>query len=137
MGPPNPLRRRNFLDRGAWAMDEKRKERRLDEENKVTISVFSKDKSTHAKGNFFALTKDISLNGLKIHTDVMLDIDTVLKIEIALAKSKKLISVIGRVKWVSQLYGDEVFETGVEFVDTPPDRVLSLLDHLYGEKKNK
>lgn len=118
-------------------MDEKRKERRLDEENKVTISVFSKDKSTHAKGNFFALTKDISLNGLKIHTDVKLDTDTVLKIEIALAKSKKLISVIGRVKWVSQLYDGEVFETGVEFVDTPPDRVLSLLDHLYGEKKNK
>jgi hypothetical protein len=115
-------------------MDEKRKERRLNEENKVTISVFSKDKSTHAKGNFFALTKDISLNGLKIHTDVKLDIDTVLKIEIVLAKSKKLISVIGKVKWVSQLYDDEVFETGVEFIDTPPDRVLSLLDHLYGEK---
>jgi hypothetical protein len=117
-------------------MDEKRKERRLDEENKVTISVFSKDKSTQAKGNFFALTKDISLNGLKIHTDVNLDIDTVLKIEIVLAKSKKLVSVIGRVKWVSQLYDGEVFETGVEFIDTPPDRVLSLLDHLYGEKKN-
>ena len=85
---------------------------------------------------FFALTKDISLNGLKIHTDVKLDIDTVLKIEIVLAKSKKLISIIGRVKWVSQLYDGEVFETGVEFIDTPPDRVLSLLDHLYGEKKN-
>jgi len=116
-------------------MEEKRKERRINEENKVTISVFSKDKSTHAKGNFYALTKDISLNGLKIHTDVELEIDTVLKIEIALAKSKKLISVIGRVKWVNQLYDGEVFETGIEFVDTPPGRVLSLLDHLYGEKK--
>ncbi len=118
-------------------MEEKRKERRLNEENKVTISVFSKDRSAHVKGNFLALTKNISLNGLKIQTDVKLDIDTVLKIEIALAKSKKLISVIGRVRWVSQLYDDEVFETGIEFVDTPPDRVLSLLDHLYGEKKKK
>jgi hypothetical protein len=117
-------------------MEERRKERRLDEENKVTISVFSHDKSTHIKGNFFALTKDISLNGLKIHTDVKLEIDTVLKVEIALAKSKKLIRVIGRVKWVNQIYDGEVFETGIEFVDTPPDRVLSLLDHLYGKKKN-
>lgn len=116
-------------------MEEKRKERRLIEENKVTISVYSKDKSTHVKGNFFALTKDISLNGLNIHTDEKLDIDTVLKIEIALAKSKKLISVIGKVKWSTQLYDGEVFETGIEFIDTPPDRVLSLLDHLYGEKK--
>jgi hypothetical protein len=117
-------------------MDEKRKERRLNEENKVTISVVSKDKATHAEGNFFALTKDVSLNGLKIHTDMDLEIGTALKIEIALAKSKKLISVIGRVKWMSQLYDGEVFEMGVEFVDTPPDRVLSLLDHLYGEEKN-
>ena len=116
-------------------MEERRKERRLFEENKVTISVFSKDKSTHIKGNFFAFTKDISLNGLKIQTDEKLDIDTVLKIEIALTKSKKLISVIGKVKWVSQIYDGEVFETGIEFIDTPPDRVLSLLDHLYGEKK--
>ena len=117
-------------------MDEKRKERRVNEENKLTISVFSQDKSTHIKSNFFALTKNISLNGLKIHTDVKLDIDTMLKIEIALAKSKKLISILGRVRWVSQIYDGEVFETGVEFVDTPPDRVLSLLDHLYGKKKN-
>ncbi len=117
-------------------MEEKRKERRLNEENKVTISVFSKDKSTHVRGNFFALTKDISLNGLKMHTDEKLDIGTVLKIELALAKSKKLISVIGRVKWVSEIYDGEVFEAGIEFIDTPPDRVLNLLDHLYGEKKN-
>lgn len=125
------------MDRGAWTMEEKRKERRLKEENKVKISVFSRDKSTHVKGNFFALTKDISLNGLKIHTDEKLEIDTVLKIEIALAASKKLISVIGRVKWVSRLYEGEVFEAGIELIDTPPDRVLSLLDHLYGEKKTK
>lgn len=117
-------------------MEEKRKERRVIEENKVTISVYSQDKSMHVKGNFFALTKDISLNGLKIHTDVKLDIDTVLKIEIALAKSKKLISILGRVRWVSQIYNGEAFETGLEFVDTPPDRVLSLLDHLYGKREN-
>jgi Tfp pilus assembly protein PilZ len=118
-------------------MSEKRKEKRLNEENKVTISVLSKDKSKHAKGSFYALTKDISLNGIKIHTDVKLDIGTELKIEMALAKSKKLISVIGRVKWQSQLYDNEVFEMGVEFMDTPPDRVLTLLEHLYGEKRNK
>lgn len=116
-------------------MKEKRKEKRLNEENKVTISVLSKDKSAPAKGSFYALTKDISLNGMKLHTDAKLDIGTELKIEMALARSKKLISVIGRVKWASQLYDDEVFEMGVEFVDTPPDRVLTLLEHLYGEKK--
>ena len=55
----------------------------------------------------------------------------------ALAKSRRIISVIGKVKWIKQLYGNEVFEVGVEFVDTPPDRVMALIEHLYGQNVEK
>lgn len=116
---------------------EKRREKRKDEENKVTISVVNKFKPRSALGNFYALTKDISMSGAKIQTDADLAINTLLKIELALARSHRLISVIGKVKWIKQLYGNEVFEIGVEFVDTPPDRVLALLEHIYGQKVEK
>jgi len=116
---------------------EKRREKRKGEENKVTISVVSKNKTQDVTGSIYALTKDISMSGVKIQTDADLPINSLLRIEMALAKSHRLVSVIGKVKWIKQLYGNEVFEMGVEFVDTPPDRVMALLEHLYGHKVEK
>ncbi|MFC2164389.1 PilZ domain-containing protein [Acidobacteriota bacterium] len=116
---------------------EKRREKRKSEENKVTISIVSKHKKQELSDNIYALTKDISMSGVKIWTDTDLQINTFLKIEMALAKSHRLISVIGKVKWIKQKYGNEVFEVGVEFVDTPPDRVMALLEHLYGQSVDK
>ncbi len=122
---------------GVSETEEKRREKRKDEENKVTVSTVSKHKSQEKLDNIYALTKDISRSGTKILTDAKLKINTLLKIEMALAKSRKLITVIGKVKWIKQLYGDEVFEVGVEFVDTPPDRVMALIEHLYGQNVEK
>lgn len=116
---------------------EKRKEQRKSEENKVSISILSKHKAKGKSDNIYALTKDISLSGVKIWTDTDLQINTLLKIEMALAKSQQLISVIGKVKWIKQRIGNQPFEMGVEFVDTPPIRVLALLNHLYGQKVSK
>ena len=117
--------------------EEKRREKRKEEENKVTISTVSKHKSQEILNNIYALTKDLSRSGVKIQTDANLKINTLLKIELALAKSRRLITVIGKVKWIKQLYGNEVFEVGVEFVDTPPDRVMALIEHLYGQNVEK
>jgi hypothetical protein len=117
--------------------EEKRKEKRKYEENKVNISIVSKHKKQKIADNIYALTKDISMNGVKIWTDTDLQINTLLKIEMALTKSHRLISVIGKVKWSKKKFGNEVFEVGVEFVDTPPDRVMALLIHLYGQNVAK
>jgi hypothetical protein len=117
--------------------EEKRREKRKDEEIKVTISIVSKHESQEISDNIYALTRDVSLHGVRIQTDAGLKINTLLKIEMALARSHRLINVIGKVKWIKQLYGNEVFEVGVEFVDTPPDRVMALLEHLYGENVDK
>ena len=118
-------------------MEEKRKEKRKSEENRITITVCSKDKAGDVLSNIFALTRDLSLNGVKIQTDSKLPVDTLLKLELALAKSHKLISVRGKVKWIKELYDGGVFEIGVEFVDTSPARALVLLEHLYGKSKEK
>lgn len=127
----------SLFSKRSLMMEDKRRDKRVSEENRVTITLFSKDRAGDVLENIYALTRDISLSGVKIQTDVKLPIDTLLKVDLVLAKSHKLISVIGKVKWINRLYGDEVFEIGVEFVDTPPARALAILEHLYGERKEK
>jgi hypothetical protein len=45
----------------------------------------------------------------------------------------RMVCVRGKVKWVKSLYDDEVFEIGLEFVDTPPNIITPLIGHLYSK----
>jgi uncharacterized protein (TIGR02266 family) len=118
-------------------MSEKRKEKRVEEEIKVAIKLLPQDKFQHDKDVVYALTKDISSGGVKIVTDKMLPIDTVLKIELTLAKIRKLVEATAKVRWVNRLYDDDVFEMGLEFVDTPAESVMLLLEYIYGQEEAK
>jgi len=114
-------------------MKDKRKERRIKEENKLICEIVSDNKYLKCQKVFYTLTKDISLGGVNIQTDTFLPIDTVVKIELSLPKMQKIVCVRGKVKWVKSLYDDEVFEIGLEFVDTPPNIITSLIGHLYSK----
>ena len=116
-------------------MPDKRREQRVEEETKVAIRVLPEDKYAHDKNVVYALTKDISSGGVKVLTDKMLPIDTLLHIELTLTKLRKLVTVTGKVRWVKRLYDDDVFEMGVEFVDTPPESIILLLENIYGSKE--
>lgn len=113
-------------------MSEKRKEKRIEEEIRVRIKLIPEDKYKHDKNIVYALTKDISSGGVKIVTDKRLPIDAMLKIELTLSKIRKLVQATARVRWINQLYDDDVFEMGLEFVDTPADSVMLLLEYIYG-----
>ena len=113
-------------------MDEKRKEKRIEEEIKVAIKLLPEDKYQHDKNVVYALTKDISSGGVKIVTDKLLPVDTVMKMELTLAKIRKLVEATAIVRWVNRLYDDDVFEMGLEFVDTPAESVMLLLEYIYG-----
>ena len=114
-------------------MDDKRREKRLKEENKLICEIISCNNSLKHKKIFYTLTKDISLGGVNIRTDTFLPIDTVVKINLSLPKMHKIVCVRGKVKWAKSLYDDEVFELGLEFLDTPPDIITSLIGHLYSK----
>ena len=116
-------------------MPDKRREKRVEEETKVAIRILPENRYAHDKNVVFALTKDISSGGLKILTDKMLPVDTLLSIELTLAKLRKLVTVTGKVRWVKRLYDDDVFEMGLEFIDTPPESVILLLENIYGTKE--
>lgn len=113
-------------------MSEKRKEKRVQDEIKVAIKILPEEKYQHDKNVMYALTKDISSGGVKIVTDKLLPVDTMLKIELTLAKIRKLIEATAKVRWVNRLYDDDVFEMGLEFVDTPAESVMLLLEYIYG-----
>ncbi len=121
----------NFI-RG-MEMKDKRKERRVKEENTIICEIVSDNKILKHKKIFYTLTKDISLGGVNIRTDTFLPKDTVVKMELSLPKTHKIVCVRGKVKWVKSLYDDEVFEIGLEFVDTPPNIITSLIGHLYNK----
>jgi c-di-GMP-binding flagellar brake protein YcgR len=116
-------------------MPDKRRENRVAEETKVTIKILPEDNYAHDKTVVYALTKDISSGGIKILTDKMLPVDTLLQIELTLTKLRKLVTLNGKVRWVNRLYDDDVFEMGIEFIDTAPESVILLLENIYGSKE--
>jgi len=113
--------------------EEKRRDKRIKNENKLIFEIISCDSSLKNKKIFYTLTKDMSLGGVNIRTDTFLPVDTLVKIDLPLPKMHKIISVRGKVRWIKSLYEDEVFEAGLEFVDTPHDVITSLIGHLYAK----
>ncbi len=109
---------------------EKRRARRIKEEASVSITLVSKDELTPAKKISYHLTKDISSVGLRILATTFLPVKSFLKIELALTKPPRLFSAFGEVRWIKSRYADELFEIGIEFVDTPAEVIKILKEHI-------
>ena len=109
---------------------EKRKAKRIIEENKVKITPISKDKLPSGKKIIYPLTKDISMGGVKILTNTFLPINTFLRIELSLKNAPRLIIAIGKVRWVKTHYAEELFETGIEFMEMSPGSNNVLKKHI-------
>jgi len=58
-------------------------------------------------------------------------------IEMTLKTVRQVITVIGKVKWIKIVYGDEAYEAGVEFVNTPADAIKKLGDYVSLKMKTK
>ena len=113
-------------------MIEKRKAIRIKEEYKVTITEISKDKFPPPEKIIYGLTKDISSGGLRIQSNTFFPINKLLRTELLLKNPPRLISAIGKVRWYTSCYDDELFEMGIDFVDISPDNI-TLLRVLIGD----
>ena len=109
---------------------EKRKAKRIIEENKVTITPIYKDELPSGEKIIYPLTKDISSGGVKILTNTFLPINTFLRIELSLKNAPRLIIAIGEVRWAKKRYAEELFETGIEFIDMSPGSNNILKKHI-------
>lgn len=112
-------------------MQNRRQEGRLSEEHKVTYVIVSKDKNPIDNEIYYALTEDISTSGMKLLTEKALNIGTLIKIELSLGGEKKNINLFGEVRWVKNLYDDELFKTGITFIKNPPKNIISLMEHVF------
>ncbi len=117
-----------------WLAKERRRESRVKEEDKVIIEILADGKLYSEKRIFNALTKDISPGGIRVMTNLALPRDTPVRVEIALARRRKLVKAVGLVRWSRSVYEEELFEMGVEFTQIKTEDRVILLEHTYRKK---
>ncbi len=113
-------------------MKERRRDPRTTEENKVVLTTVPDGGQGH-QGTYYSLTKDISVGGIRLMTDAPLAVDSLVRLEITLTKSRARIQAEARVRWTKELFGKDVYEMGLEFTALAPEARLTLMDHLYGK----
>jgi len=117
-------------DTNELSMKAARKAERLDEENEIVITILS-DITNHPQGEIlYKYSQDISMTGTRIQGNVLLPIDTFLKIDLTLKNSKQKVTVLGKVKWSKPVYEGKYFEAGMEFVDTPEESIKILGEYI-------
>jgi PilZ domain. len=116
-------------------MKEKRKAERLKEFNEITVSVFSGEKNLPKEKIFYNYSEDISVSGAKIRGNILLPVDTLLKIDFTLKTLKKQITALGKVKWIKIIIEDKYYEVGVEFVDTPSEAIQKIEEYISWKQK--
>jgi len=116
-------------------MDEKRKAERLKDVNEITITVLSGDDALPKDKLFYNYSEDISVTGAKIQANILLPIDTLLKIDFTLKTLYKQITVFGKIKWIKIIFEDKCYEAGVEFVNTPSEAIKKLEDYISWKQK--
>lgn len=118
-------------------MKERRKEERLKELNKITVSVISGDEKTPKEKLSYNYSDDISTLGTKLRGNIFLPVDTLLKIDFKLKTLEKQITALGKVRWIKIIIKDKYYEAGVEFVDTPNKAIQKIQDYISWKQKNK
>ena len=115
-------------------MRNQRKEIRLKEEHKLTFLIVSEEKNPLDDNTYLAFTENISSGGIKIVTNKLLKIGTLLEIELSLGGKNKAINLFGRVQWIRHLYDGELFAIGVMFEDNSAENIMSLMEYIYKKK---
>jgi len=114
-------------------MTEKRREKRVKEENRVVIEVLP----SGGRGEGLAInafTKDISLTGARIWTDRLFPLHSKLNLTLYLPRSKQVVRIRATVKWEKECY-DGLYEIGVHFQQGIPDVLMALINHFYGKEE--
>ena len=106
-------------------MQEKRRTQRVQEKAEVRIKLADSENELACK-IIHHLTQDISLTGVKIQCNLFIPVNSLLRIELSLKKPVRIISVLGRVRWIKALFKDELYEMGIEFVDASQEAIRIL-----------
>jgi c-di-GMP-binding flagellar brake protein YcgR len=125
------MRKKKQVD---WQGQERRRDSRIHEEDKVVIELLTNGRPPTDKTIINALTKDISPGGVRLTTDMLLPVNTLLKMEIVLSQRRRAVHAMGMVRWARSIYEEELFEIGIEFTQISPDDKMLLLEHTYKKR---
>jgi hypothetical protein len=115
-------------------MEERRRAPRIKEENEATIKVVSGGKNLPEEEINDNHTKDISVCGAKIQTNILLPINTLLELDFTSKGVHQQIKILGKVKWSKVINENESYEFGVEFY--PSKEIETLDDYISGQLKS-
>lgn len=101
------------------AFVEKRKYVRFDLEVKIKFQILQqgKDKGQVPSESVSAITKNLSVEGIRFISDVRVELGSIIRMEILLPTQTQPLHLEGQVKWSQSLKqpdGKELFETGVK-----------------------
>jgi c-di-GMP-binding flagellar brake protein YcgR len=113
---------------------ERRLDSRVREEDKVVLELLTDGRPPTEKTLLNALTRDVSPGGTRLVTNTLLPVGTLLKMEIALSRRRRLVRAMGVVRWARSMFEEEWFEIGVEFIQVSPEDKMLLLEHTYKKK---
>ena len=114
-------------------MIEKRREKRIKEENRVAIAVSPMGERAEGE-SINAFTRDLSLTGARIWTDRLFPLNSRLNLTLYLSRSKQIVRIRGTVKWEKK-NDDGLYEIGVQFRHGIPDVLIALIHHFYGKEE--
>jgi len=102
--------------------EDKRETPRLEERNKVTVTVLSSPEAPEIeRKNFYCWTRDLSVGGLKFTVHTHVPIGAVLKLEVSfISEAGEVFRHIGRVMWEQEFEEDGIISSwlGVKFTET-------------------
>lgn len=117
-------------------MKEKRKANRLHEFNEITVSVIPESQEVSQENIAYKYSEDISASGTKIRGNILLPVDTMVKIDFTLKTLEEKITAMGKVKWIKVIFEDNWYEAGVEFVDTPDEAIKKIEQYINWKQKS-
>jgi hypothetical protein len=105
------------------------------ERNKIFIKSTSEGHEPVYGIGINAYTYDISLSGARIYSSLYFPVGSVVRIVIELERTHQSIKVDAEIKWSKKSEEeDDLFESGVEFLHSISQTLLSLIKHLYAER---
>lgn len=111
-------------------MVEKRRAKRLKDNDEVVVTVFADGKQFPKEKVLSNNSEDISVLGTRIKTNVYFPVNSFIKTEMKLKSQYPMITIIGQVKWIKAILKDRSFEAGVEFIAPPGDIIKNLKDYV-------
>lgn len=112
-----------------------RKDKRFIERNTVIIKSTSEGPGPAFSAGINAHTYDLSLSGARICSPQYFPVGSVVRVVIDLERTHQSIKVDGEIKWTKKSEENEgYYESGVEFLHSISQTLLSLIKHLYSER---